>query len=181
MHGEVRLFAVHGHHPGELLQLKCTGRRGKRLQELKNSHGCAGVLCLSSNDAVRCIVRRVQPWARRSQRCLQSPRRTYLSTVSHCWGWERLLHLSASDLVKPVLGCSRETLTARTASRLTDRNCSQGRDYLETTRLHFKNFVHFIQPRNRTGPSAFRPHSLLTPSTIDTAVVISGTRVRNCF
>lgn len=29
MHGEVRLFAVHGHHLGELLQLKCTGRRGK--------------------------------------------------------------------------------------------------------------------------------------------------------
>lgn len=28
MHGEVRLFAVHGHHLGELLQLKCTGRRG---------------------------------------------------------------------------------------------------------------------------------------------------------
>lgn len=28
MHGEVRLFAVHGHHLGELLQLKCTGRKG---------------------------------------------------------------------------------------------------------------------------------------------------------
>lgn len=28
MHGEVRLFAVHGHHLGEVLQLKCTGKRG---------------------------------------------------------------------------------------------------------------------------------------------------------
>lgn len=35
MHGEVRLFAVHGHHLGELLQLKCTGgkKRAKRLRE----------------------------------------------------------------------------------------------------------------------------------------------------
>lgn len=29
---------------------------------------------------------------------------------------ERLLHLSASDLVKPVRGCSRETQTARTVN-----------------------------------------------------------------
>lgn len=28
VHGEVRLFAVHGHHLGERLQLKCTGKRG---------------------------------------------------------------------------------------------------------------------------------------------------------
>ena len=53
MHGEVRLFAVHGHHLGERLQLKCTGKkRGKRLQELENSHRyTADPLCRSGNDA----------------------------------------------------------------------------------------------------------------------------------
>lgn len=47
MHGEVRLFAVHGHHLGELLQLKCTERKGE------NSHRCRMLLCLSRNDAAR--------------------------------------------------------------------------------------------------------------------------------
>lgn len=37
MHGEVRLFAVHGHHLGELLQLKCT--RGKKAGETTAREG----------------------------------------------------------------------------------------------------------------------------------------------
>lgn len=57
VHGEVRLFAVHGHHLGERLQLKCKERKvGKRLQELQNSHRRTVILCLSSNDAAELAV-----------------------------------------------------------------------------------------------------------------------------
>lgn len=102
----------------------------KVIDALCSPFACAVMMrwscCVSSSAPSRAEPRRAepsraQPWARRSQRCLQSLRRTYLSTVSHCWGWESLLHLSASHLVKLVLGGSRET-----CSRLAEQRAAAG-------------------------------------------------------
>lgn len=92
--------------------LKCAGEtRGKRLRVPENTHRC-------TVDPPPVRWRRgagspeLQPRARRSQRCLQSLRRTCLSTVSpHCWGMREALtpERLRSRQAPCSAGCSRET------------------------------------------------------------------------
>lgn len=169
MHGEVRLFAVHGHHLGELLQLKCTGKKwGNGYKSWKIVIDTRGSFAYPV--MMRCSSLCSAPSAALSPEITEMPAVSQTHLSVYCFptaGDERGSYTWAPQISSSP--CSAALARHKLPEQWTGWQIKKkkktahraGNNIWRLGACVFKGSLLTIQAQNCTGPSAFRPYFLL--------------------